>query len=123
MPKNLRTEYATIDRGDHHGVPHQLNALVLDVDSHVTGFGRHSRLVVMGGTGEDAHVVTIREDLCAGLPESTEADRARMLKSPTTITRAAVKHVESARYVSWFDGHECPHIEHTYHLVRRAARV
>lgn len=116
--KTLADENRQIDKGERHGVPHQLNIFVLDADSHITGFGRHSRLVgPFLGTGDDAGLVTLREDLCAGLPESTDEDRRKVLNGPGRMTSGRLVHVSSVRYGGTCGGNagsECPAIEHTY---------
>jgi hypothetical protein len=57
-----------------HGIPGQLNVYVTDVDSDVTGFGLHNRIVVLGGKVD----IIAREDL-RGLPLSTDAQRRKVL--------------------------------------------
>lgn len=61
-----------------HNVPGQFNIYVLDVESDITNYGKHNRLLVLGGTGEGSYYITVRED-GIGLPESTEQDRRRVL--------------------------------------------
>ena len=60
-----------------HGVPGQCNIYTLDVDSEITSFGKHNRLLVFGNRDG---TVTIREDLREDLPLSTEVDRQRAAK-------------------------------------------
>jgi len=59
----------------HRGDPRPaLNCHQPDIESDLTGRGRHNRLIVMRDLRE--RVVTVREDL-QGLPPSTPADRMR----------------------------------------------
>lgn len=55
-----------------HGVPGQLNVYKLDVDSDITGIGKHNRLMVF--KNHRSGDIEIRED-DIGLAWSTEEDR------------------------------------------------
>lgn len=59
-----------------HGVPGQLNGYVLDIESDITGYGKHNRLLVSGHP--DGRQITVREDR-RGLPNSEECDRQKVL--------------------------------------------
>lgn len=58
-----------------HGVPGQINVLVLDVDSDITSKGKHNRLLVF--LDRQSGQIEIRED-DIGLPWSTEKDCRRV---------------------------------------------
>lgn len=62
-----------------HNMPGQLNGYVLDIDSSITSYGKHNRLLVGRGTGQEQNLVTIREDK-RGFPLSTEKDRRKVLR-------------------------------------------
>jgi len=53
-----------------------VNTITPDLESDVTGYGRHNRLLVSGTPGQ--REVTIREDIRPGLPMSNERDRMRV---------------------------------------------
>lgn len=102
-------------KAEHHGVPGQLNVLVLDVDSEVTSFGRHNRLCV--GRDVATGKLVIREDL-RDLPLSTEADRRRVALHPNRRVHprgTRLVHESSEPYTGNLG--EC--IEHTYLVVNR----
>lgn len=62
-----------MNRNRHHdGVPGQINVYVLDVESDITTFGNHNRLLVFHNS--ESNQVEIREDEI-GLPSSAEEDR------------------------------------------------
>lgn len=63
-----------------HGVSGQLNTHVLDVDSDVTGYGKHNRLVVF--FDRQSNQIEIREDEI-GLPLSSEEDRRKVANLAT----------------------------------------
>lgn len=112
---NLSTYYAALDRGERHRQPGQLNVVVLDVDSPATGFGRHNRLVgPFGGTGDDAGTITLREDLCSGLPLSTEDDRRKVLRGPDRICGSESRALRLVSSVQYPGIHGADSIEHTY---------
>ena len=109
-------EYAAalhaIDPDRFHGVPYQLNVEILDVDSEVTCYGKHNRLLVFG---DGPLRVTIREDI-RGLPMSTEADRQTMAKHPAHRMHGrdeTLEHVASVEYTSPLGRS----IEHTYRVT------
>lgn len=111
-----RRELAAIERAEHHGEPHQLNHYVRDVDSDVTDYGRHNRLVVFGPSvtqpdPDGRNVVTIREDV-HGLPMSTEEDRLRAANGWQRMhpARTRLVHESSTPYTGNLG--EC--IEHVY---------
>lgn len=98
---------------DRHGVPGQLNVYVLDVDSEVTGYGRHNRLVVFGSLPGEPARITIREDV-RGLPMSTDQDRRKVANHPGHRlhgNRARLTYVGSEPYDIPSFG---PAIEHVY---------
>lgn len=70
-----------------HGVAGQINTCVLDVDSDITGYGKHNRLLVFGVPGESQ--VLVREDT-SGLRMSTEADRRKVINGRRRIHPARV---------------------------------
>jgi hypothetical protein len=93
-----------------HGVPGQLNIYVMDVDSDVTGYGRHNRLTVTGSL--DKKFITIRED-DIGLPASTEDDRMDIANSQMRRLHprgARLEFFSSVRYDNSIDW--------TYRIVR-----
>lgn len=99
---------------DMHGVPGQLNAFVLDVDSIVTGYGAHNRLVVMGpalGSGE--RLVYIREDL-RGLPLSTDAQRRTVAGHPAERMHPHGKHLTHVSTSALYEGRNGQCIDHVY---------
>lgn len=101
-------------RAHWHNVPGQLNRAVLDVDSDVTNFGKHNRLVVFRGIGDESDIITIREDL-RDLPMSTEADRQRVAKRPGHRLHprgSRLVHESSEPYT----GRQGECIEHTYRI-------
>ena len=110
-------ERRLLDGNDPHGVPGQLNALVLDVDSEVTSYGRHNRLVVFGPSitqpveGE-RNVVTVREDVRPGLPMSTEEDRRRVASGFQRMHPKGTRLVHQSSEP--YDGRLGPCVEHTY---------
>lgn len=59
-----------------HGVPHQFNTCVLDVDSDVTGYGKHNRIAVFYSRQDQT--IEAREDLI-GLPLSTKLQRRKVM--------------------------------------------
>ena len=71
-------ERALIEAGQGHGEHGHLNVRVRDQESDVTGYGKHNRLVVFGPCGSDK-LYEVREDRLWGLPDSTEADRQKVL--------------------------------------------
>jgi len=99
---------------DGHGVPGQLNVLYLDVDSDVTNYGRHNRLVVFGSLPGEPRKLTIREDIRDGLPMSTDSDRRRVANRPghrLHPKHSRLTYVESVPYdIPGFGSA----IEHTY---------
>lgn len=100
---------------ERHGVPGQLNVCVLDVESEVTNYGKHNRLVVFRGTGVESQFIYIREDI-RDLPESTELDRMRIARHLWHRLHPAgsrLKHMSSERY----GGILGPAIEHQYEIV------
>jgi len=58
-----------------YGVPGQINIYVLDVDSEITSYGKHNRLLVF--LDRASNQIEIREDN-RGLPASTEAYRRKI---------------------------------------------
>ena len=111
-------EYAAalhaIDPDKYHGIPNQLNVEILDVDSEVTCYGKHNRLIVFG---DGPMQVTIREDI-RGLPMSTEADRQTIAKHPAHRMHGrdeTLEHVASVEYTSPLGRS----IEHTYRVTRK----
>ncbi len=105
-----------------HGVEHQLNRKVLDVDSEVTGFGTHCRLVVFGDT--DGRTIILREDVWADptLPESTDWQRMSVAHHPNHRLHPEGTHlvqVSSERYT----GPAGPCIEHRYDVYRGLVRL
>ena len=98
-----------------HGVEGQLNRMTLDVDSEVTGFGTHNRLIVFGTT--DGLYVQIREDVFAddSLPLSVEWQRQSIAHHPHHRLHPegwTLRHVSSQPY----DDGRC--IEHIYAVVK-----
>lgn len=109
-------ERALHDAGEYHGVPGQLNMIVLDVDSRVTDYGHHNRLLVSRGTGDEHNIMYVREDL-RGLPLSTEEDRRRALNHPLQRlhTRGErLRHLDSEQWASKLG----ETIDHRYEVVR-----
>lgn len=108
------------DAGDRHGVPGQLNVVVLDVDSSVTNYGRHNRCVVMRDVAKPSEI-TVREDL-RGLPLTTDADRRRVANGWQRLhpRGSRLVHESSTRYTTPGFGES---IEHIYRITqpRRAA--
>lgn len=124
-----RTALARYERaitaGIRHGVPHQLNLSVLDVDSPHTGFGAHCRLVPMSDVAEP-DLFTVREDVTSthlvtpGLPLSTDEQRRAVLRHdgwPHHPSR--LRYVGSTPYLSDYPQPVSECIEHEYRLVRR----
>lgn len=102
---------------ERHGVPGQLNVYVLDVDSEVTSFGKHNRLVVFRGTGDESDLLYLREDV-RGRPMTTETDRRRIARHPHHRLhgrRVRLTHLSSTPY----DGRLGPCVEHLYRIGRR----
>jgi hypothetical protein len=97
-----------------HSVPGQLNVYVLDVDSVVTGYGAHNRLVVMGpalGSGE--RLIYIREDL-RGLPNSTDAQRRAVANHPAERMHPHGKRLTHVSTSAPYDGRNGQSIDHVY---------
>ena len=78
-PEEYASELHRINPDRYHGVPFQLNAETLDVDSSCTNYGKHNRLVAMRGLDQFHNLIYIREDFCSGLAPATEEDRQRVL--------------------------------------------
>jgi hypothetical protein len=55
------------------------NVLTPDVESDITGYGAHNRLLVSRGTRSEAYELTVREDVRAGMALSTERQRRKVL--------------------------------------------
>ena len=72
-----------------HGISGQINVCVLDVDSDITSFGKHNRLLVFKDCKSGQ--IEIREDNI-GLPFSTEKDRRRVANQ--TYQRLHPKHTK-----------------------------
>lgn len=71
-----KLSYTDMRERQRHGLSGQINAYIRDIDSDITGFGKHNRLIVFGDL--EGKSVTIREDL-RGLPMSTERDRRKIV--------------------------------------------
>lgn len=98
-----------------HGVEGQLNIRTLDVDSEVTGFGTHNRLVVFGSM--DNRTVTLREDVDVdpSLPLSAEWQRLSIAHHPSHRMHpdgTELVHQSSEAYAA--AGGQC--IEHLYRV-------
>ena len=107
----------SINLDDCHGVPDQLNVMILDVDSEITCYGKHNRLIVFGPSPMQ---VTVREDI-RGLPMSTEADRQTIAKHPDHKMHGkdeTLEHVSSVEYASPLGRS----IEHTYRVTRKGSQ-
>jgi hypothetical protein len=61
-----------------HGVPGQINTFILDVDSEITSFGKHNRLLVFLDP-QTGHIEIREDDI--GLPSSSEEDRRKVANS------------------------------------------
>lgn len=111
-------EQRIIDAGDHHGVDGQLNVVVLDVDSSVTNYGRHNRLVVMRDVA-DPTLLTVREDL-RGLPMSTETDQRRAANGWQRLHPrwSRLEHLRSVPYTIAGFG-DCIDHEYRIHYARK----
>jgi len=98
-----------------HNVAGQVNVYVLDVDSDITGKGRHNRLLVFRGTNDEGHIVTIREDL-RGLPLSSDADRRKVSNGWQRMhpVGSRLEYVGSEQYTNRLG----ESIEHTYTIGR-----
>ncbi len=103
----------------NHGVPGQVNVMVLDVDSDITSYGRHNRLLVFRGTGDESHLITVREDM-RGLPMSTDDDRRRAARGWQRLHPVGTRlvHVGSEEY----DAMGGRSVEHVYR-IERAGKV
>lgn len=90
-----------------------VNTRIPDLESDITNYGKHNRLLVFGST--TTREVTIREDIRPGLSMSTEGDRMRRANSwqrqHPRGTRLTFKSM-SERYRSHGGSWEC--IEYTY---------
>lgn len=111
--------FHSLDGSIGHGVEGQLNRLVLDVDSEVTGFGTHNRLVVFGDL--DGSQVFVREDVSddPALPLSTEWQRLSVAHHPSHRLHPAgttLEHVSSEPWTSPMG----KSIDHTYRVVPEA---
>ena len=96
-----------------HGLADQLNIYTLDVESDVTSFGKHNRLVVF--LDNATKHIEIREDI-RGLPSSTEKDRQRVARGCQRLHPRGTR----LRFVSsdqWTDIHGHCHIDHVYDIV------
>lgn len=95
-----------------HGIAGQVNIYILDVDSDITGYGAHNRLLVFGDTIVRTQY-TVREDL-RGLPLSTEAQRRTVLNGWQRLHGRRVKlvYVSSCAPYRVKTGGES--IDHTY---------
>lgn len=86
-----------------HGAPDQMNIYVLDIESEITGYGKHNRLTVFGDTWGE--FVSIREDV-RGLPISTEEDRMKVAtgkqRQHPTGTRLTLVHREDDGDAIWY---------------------
>lgn len=104
-------------RREPHGVPGQLNACVLDVDSEVTSYGKHNRLRVSGSL--NGMSITIDEDI-RDLPMSSEADRQRVSKGYQRLHPRGTKLVYRS-HVQWENGgHQIISYEYDVVRVRKA---
>ena len=102
-----------------HGQPNNINILTLDIKSHVTGYGKHNRLVVFGST--DGKTVHIREDIVPGrdLAMSTRAQQLKVANGPYRIhpRGTRLKHIETGE--PWqVPGHVNTCVDHTYAIVK-----
>ncbi|OGU24361.1 MAG: hypothetical protein A2580_09205 [Hydrogenophilales bacterium RIFOXYD1_FULL_62_11] len=102
-----------------HGEKGHINVLIRDQDSEITSYGRHCRLLVFKDV--ETGLITIREDIKHGLPESSEADRQKVAKGGQRMhpRNSKLVHVSSERYQSAI-GHES--IEHTYVIARNGVK-
>lgn len=112
---SIRRERELRERGDWHHEQGNLNMAVRDIESHVTDYGRHHRLVV---SGEGGLRLVIREDVDThpGLALSTDRDRRRVARidSPYSLRGCRLVHVSSTPY----QGSQGSRIEHVYHINR-----
>lgn len=95
-----------------HNQPGQVNGYVLDVDSDITSFGKHNRLLVFGTL--DHKIIEIRENV-RGLPMTTETDRQRVAKGYQRLHPRGSKLVYRS-HVQWEHRGETI-IDYTYDVV------
>jgi hypothetical protein len=111
---------AKVDAGARHNEPRNLNVFVRDVESHVTDYGRHNRLVASQTVGDYAHV-EVREDIIPGRPlaASTDEDRRRVIRRDGWAPGSRLVYEGAGE--PWTNGLGYTCVEHTYRIVRRNA--
>jgi len=121
---NSRTEAAAMKRHEWHGVDGQLNGLVLDCESHITGYGAHNRLVGPFSDTDSPARITVREDV---EPGGTPAPLQAVLKIAMGWGRlhprgTRLEFVSSEEYPNVW-GRFTAGIEHEFRAVPAHSRV
>lgn len=93
-----------------HGQPDNVNICVLDVDSDITGFGKHNRILVSLQHNGARKKITAREDILHNLNMSNDAQRRkvmngwrRMHPKGTTLTYVGSSHPYMTSYGTSID--------------------